>query len=526
MDSGKAGRMRLRLTSPLYVVSAFAIVATLISFAPFFYEVFDLRTLAPDTGFGIVLPFVSLFLIWRQRDQLRGIPITGSWYGLVLVAAGLALRAIGAFSTMSTVVRYGFLLVLYGLVLSFTGPKLFRRLGAPLAILVFMVPLPMYLTGVLTLDLQLISSIIGVWIIRLFGISVFLEGNVVDLGTMQLEVAEACSGLRYLLPLMVLALMVAYLYRGEAWKRFFIFFVSIPITVLMNSLRVGFIGITVEYWGKRMAEGVLHDFEGWLVFMLSLAALLLVAFLLTKVGRRSRWSDAFDLAPAVAAAVPKTPAAQWSIPRSFVVATAIVTAGAIAGLSMPERQSTIPDRKDFAEFPLQVADWGGHRGILDKIYLDALDLSDYLLVDYVRAGGSLPINLYSAYYAEQKGFNRIHSPRNCIPGGGWEITELTQRDIPLGTSGRALPVNRAVIALGDQKELVYYWYQERGRSMTNENVVKWYLFWDSLKRNRTDGALVRIVAPLPRNAAEADVDAELQRFAVSVEPQLSHYIPD
>lgn len=520
--------MRLRVTSPAYVVSAFAIVATLISFAPFFYEVFDLRTLAPDTGFGIVLPFVSLFLIWRQRDQLRGLPITGSWYGLLLVAAGLALRAIGAFSTMSTVVRYGFLLVLYGLVLSYVGPKLFRRLGAPLAILIFMVPLPMYLTGMLTLDLQLISSIIGVWIIRAFGISVFLEGNVVDLGTMQLEVAEACSGLRYLLPLMVLALMVAYLYRGESWKRMLIFLVSIPITVLMNSIRIGFIGITVEYWGRRMAEGVLHDFEGWLVFMFSVAAVLLVAFALTKVGRRCRWSQAFDLAvaPAVAGGAPKTAAGSWRIPRSFVVATAIVTAGAIAGLTMPERQSTIPDRQDFAQFPTRVGTWSGHRGVLDKVYLDALDLTDYLLVDFARAAGTYPINFYSAYYSEQKGFNRIHSPRNCIPGGGWEISELTQRSIPLDGTGRTLSVNRAVIALGDQKELVYYWYQERGRTMTNENVVKWYLFWDSLKRNRTDGALVRIVAPLPRTATEAEVDAEMQHFAANVEPQLSHYIPD
>jgi exosortase D (VPLPA-CTERM-specific) len=520
--------MRLRLTSPAYVVSAFAIVATLISFAPFFYEVFDLRTLAPDTGFGIVLPFVSLFLIWRQRDQLRGIPITGSWYGLLLVAAGLALRVIGAFSTMSTVVRYGFLLVLYGLVLSLTGPKLFRRLGAPLAILIFMVPLPMYLTGVLTLDLQLISSTIGVWIIRTAGISVFLEGNVIDLGTMQLEVAEACSGLRYLLPLMVLALMVAYLYRGEAWKRVLIFLVSVPITVLMNSIRIGFIGITVEYWGKQMAEGVLHDFEGWLVFMFSVAAVLLVAYLLTKVGRRSRWSETFDVAPgpAVAAAAPKAPVTTWTIPRSFVVATAIVTAGAIAGLTMPERQSSIPDRKDFLDFPMQVGDWRGHRGVLDRIYLDALDLTDYLLVDYVRVGGSFPINFYSAYYSEQKGFNRIHSPRNCIPGGGWEIAQLTQSAVPIGSTGRTLPINRAVIALGDQKELVYYWYQERGRAMTNENVVKWFLFWDSLKRNRTDGALVRIVAPLPRNIPVAEVDAEMQQFAASVVPRLSHYIPD
>jgi exosortase D (VPLPA-CTERM-specific) len=296
----------------------------------------------------------------------------------------------------------------------------------------------------------------------------------------------------------------------------------------MNSIRIGFIGITVEYWGKRMAEGVLHDFEGWLVFMFSVAAVVLVAYLLTKVGRRSRWSEAFDLAPipAVTPGTPKAPALQWSIPRPFVVATAIVTAGAIAGLTMPERQSTIPNRRDFSEFPMQVADWGGHRGILDKIYLDALDLTDYLLVDYARASASAPINFYSAYYSEQKGFNRIHSPRNCIPGGGWEITQLTQRDIPLDSSGHTLPVNRAVIALGDQKELVYYWYQERGRAMTNENVVKWYLFWDSIKRNRTDGALVRIVAPLPRNAAEAGVDAEMQRFAANVEPQLSHYIPD
>jgi exosortase D (VPLPA-CTERM-specific) len=520
--------MRLRLTSPAYIVSAFAIVATLVSFAPFFYEVFDLRTLAPDTGFGIVLPFISVFLIWRRRDQLRGIPITGSWYGLLLVAAGLALRAIGAFSTMSTVVRYGFLLVLYGLVLSFTGPKLFRKLGAPLAILIFMVPLPMYLTGMLTLDLQLISSTIGVWIIRAFGISVFLSGNVVDLGTMQLEVAEACSGLRYLLPLMVLSLMVAYFYRGELWKRVLIFLLSMPITVLMNSLRIGFIGITVEYWGRRMAEGLLHDFEGWLVFMFSVAAVLLSAYLLTKVGRRSSWSDAFDLAaaPSVAPAARKAPAAPFGIPRAFVVATAIVTAGAIAGLTMPERVSTIPERRDFAEFPTHVADWNGHRGVLDKIYLDALDLTDYLLVDYARAGGGVPINFYSAYYSEQRGFNRIHSPRNCIPGGGWEISELTQRDIPLGNTGRVLPVNRVVISLGDQKQLVYYWYQERGRAMTNENVVKWFLFWDSLKRNRTDGALVRIVAPLPRNVPEAKVEAEMQQFAANTQPQLGSYIPD
>jgi exosortase D (VPLPA-CTERM-specific) len=523
--------MRLRLTSPAYIVLAFAVASTLVSFAPSFFEVFNLANLAPDTGYGVIIPPISLFLIWRQREQLRGIPLTGSWYGLILIAAGLALRTIGAFGTMSTVVRYGFLLVLYGLVLCLTGPKLFRKLWTPLAMLIFVIPLPMYLTGMLTLDLQLLSSVIGVWVIRAAGISVFLEGNVVDLGTMQLEVAEACSGLRYLFPLMVLALLLAYLYRGAMWKRTLIFLCSIPITVLMNSLRIGVIGITVEYWGRRMAEGVLHEFEGWFVFMLSMAGVLLVAFLLTKVGRRSSWAEAFDFSGAPSAPTGGTkvvsgrPAAV-SIPRSFVVGTACVTAAAVAGLTMPQRPTTVPARHDFTEFPMRLANWSGHREVLDKIYLDALDLTDYIVADYGRPGARAPINFYSAFYATQQGTNRIHSPRNCIPGGGWEIVDMSQRQFPLADGARRLSVNRVMIALGDQKELVYYWYRERGRSMTNENVVKWYLFWDALRRNRTDGALIRLVIPLSRSMSETDADSELQQYAALVEPQLNRYVPD
>ncbi len=103
---------------------------------------------------------------------------------------------------------------------------------------------------------------------------------------------------------------------------------------------------------------------------------------------------------------------------------------------------------------------------------------------------------------------------------------MTQREIPLGDAGFKKQINRVVIAMGDQKQLVYYWYQERGRVMTNENIVKWFLFWDSVKRNRTDGALVSLVAPVPRGMAEADVDAELQRFAARIGPQLSRCLPD
>ena len=524
--------MRLHLAAPSYAVLAFALIATLVCFAPALSELYDIWNLQPEYSYAIIVPLLSAYLIWRQRAQLAAFTLTGSWYGLVLVAIGLALRVICTLTMMPTIMRYGFLLVIYGLVLSLTGPKLFRRLWTPLALLILMIPLPSFFADKLTLDLQLLSSSIGVWVIRAAGISVYLEGNIVDLGSMQLEVAEACSGLRYLFPLMTLALLVAYLFRGAMWKRVVIFLSSIPITVLMNSLRIGIIGITVEYWGRSMAEGVLHEFEGWFMFMISTAELMLVAYVMTRIGTsRLKWRDAFQLYGSPPDAAPRVEAGGVAavrledMPRPFFLATAIVTAVAIGGMTVSPRQSTSPPRADFLGFPMQLGDWRAQRGSLEPVYLDALKLDDYVMADY-RDGRGVPVNFYVAYYATQQGARRAHSPNNCIPGGGWEILQMGLRTLHLEGSNRPLPVNRAIIEHGDQRQLVYYWFQERGRILTDENLVKWYLFWDGLTRNRTDGALVRLVAPLPRDVEVSAVDARLQGFVSLVAPQLSPFIPD
>jgi exosortase D (VPLPA-CTERM-specific) len=528
--------MRLLSATPSYALLGIALISTLVAFAPALTQIYGIWNLQPEYSYGIVVPPLSAYLIWRERDQLASYEFAGSWYGLILIVLGLALRAICALSYMPTIMRYGFLLVVYGVVLSLTGPKLFRRLWTPLLLLIFMIPLPSFFTDKLTLELQLLSSTIGVWVIRAVGISVYLEGNVIDLGSMQLEVAEACSGLRYLFPLMTLALLVAYMFRGPLWKRATIFLSSVPITVLMNSLRIGVIAITVEYWGRSMAEGVLHDFEGWLVFMFSTAELILVAYLLARIGpSRVRWRDAFQMqAPQPAKAGPRalplapgvTPLLRLAnLPRPFFFATAIVTAAAIAGFLVPARQVVSPAREDFSGFPMQLGGWTGQRSTLEPVYLDALQLDDYVLADY-RDGRGVPINFYSAYYSSQDETRRAHSPNNCIPGGGWEILTMTRRTLHLEGSNQTLPVNRAVIQHGDQRDLVYYWFQERGRVLTDENIVKWYLFRDGLLHNRTDGALVRLVAPLPRGVSEYDVDAKLQHFVAFVNPYLGRFIPD
>ncbi len=485
--------------------------------------------LQPEYSHGIIIPLLSAFLIWRRRHELRGLPLTGSWMGLPLIAAGLVLRYVGESTTMRTIEHYAFLLVLYGLVLALIGPANFRRLWMPLLILIFAIPLPSLFGNALSLDLQLLSSQLGVWVIRAAGVSVLLEGNVIDLGNYQLEVAQACSGLRYLFPLMTLAFIVAYLYRGPWWKRAVVFLSSIPITVIMNSLRIGFIGVTVDRWGSRMAEGALHGFEGWLVFMLSTGAVILIAFGLARVGRsRLKWSEVFSVPgepPRQVARAAPTTSAFKGLPRSFVIASVLLLAGDLAGAATPPPHVAPPARTGFDEFPTRIGGWVGRREGLEPVYLDALKLDDYVLVDYQQPGGA-PVNFYSAYYQTQGTTRAIHSPHDCIPGGGWEIVKLEKRRIPAGPGGASFLANRAIVQLGSQREIVYYWFQERGRRLTNEYVVRWYLLWDALTRHRTDGALVRYVATLPPGVRESDVDSGILKLASLIDPKLPSFIPN
>lgn len=525
--------LRLPLPLRVYTLLTVVVVAAIVPFARVLGGLYNIWNLKPEYSHGIIIPVLSAFLIWRQRDQLRQLPFTGSWLGVVLIAAGLTLRLAGQMTTMETLNHYAFLFVLYGIVLTLVGPTVFRRLWMPLLILIFAVPLPSLFNNALSLQLQLLSSELGVWVIRAAGISVLLEGNIIDLGTYQLEVAEACSGLRYLFPLMTLAFIVAYLFRGPLWKRLTIFFSSVPITVVMNSLRIGFIGVTVDRWGAGMAEGALHDFEGWLVFMLSTGALLLTAFGLARIGRSrvQHWRDAFNLDLAAPAGTPNgTPPAHpaaglQAVSSPFIGATALVLAGAVVNLAAPAPQVAFPARTSLYDFPIRVGDWVGRRTTLGNVYLDALRLDDYVLADFRGPDGQL-VNFYAAYYQYQDSTRAIHSPHDCIPGGGWEITRFEQRTFPAQGNSSPFKVNRAVVQLGPRRQIVYYWFAERGRRLTNEYAARWYLFWDALTRHRTDGALIRFVASLSPEAKEADVDAQIMRLATTIEPTLSRYVPD
>jgi EpsI family protein len=187
-----------------------------------------------------------------------------------------------------------------------------------------------------------------------------------------------------------------------------------------------------------------------------------------------------------------------------------------------ERPFASPPRESFALFPMRLSSWEGQKSELSSDVLAALKLQDYLLANY--RGGNSPewVNLYIAYYDRQLLGSAAHSPRTCIPGDGWEISDLSPLNVQLGNA--TISVNRAVIAKGQNRQLVYYWFDQRGRILSSEYAVKWFLFTDGLLRRRTDGALIRLVTPIQGRDVRA-ADQRLHEFIGEVYNRLRPYVP-
>jgi exosortase D (VPLPA-CTERM-specific) len=501
-----------------------------------------------DYSHGMFVPLISLFLIWQARHRIAEVGAGNSWWGLAVIVAGLVLYWVGELATLYVLQHVSLWIVIVGLVIASIGIRGAKAIAFPLSYLLSSIPLPVFLYASVSSKLQLWSSALGVGFLQLVGVTAFRDGNVIDLGPVQLQVVEACSGIRYLLPLASLALLCAYLFKDRMWKRVALVLSSIPISIVVNGFRIGMIGVLVEWYGQGAAEGFSHLFEGWLLFMASLGLLILEMWMLAQMGRsgdRTSFGSRFTWASSNSNPIPAeglqslhSPSSSTVAPVSFqpsnrrflgpayLCSVALMVPVAFASTFIVEHEDVSPPRTMFVDFPMQLEGWIGTSLTLEKQYIDALRFDDYVLADY-RLGGGQPVNLYTAYYRSQRKGQSAHSPQSCLPGGGWEISSLTHMDVPASSGmDRPLHVNRALIQKDSQKQIVLYWFKQRERILSNEYLVKVFLLWDGLSRGRTDGALVRIASIVGPGETEDIVDQRLRRFVATMEPELHRYVPD
>lgn len=471
---------------------------------------------------GFLIPLISAWLLWTRRDAIVASLGNPSWLGLVVGAVAGAIHLVGELSALFVLSQIAMILALFGAALCLGGTALLRVTFVPIAFLVFAIPLPYFLDSALSWRLQLLSSQIGVSLIRLIDVPVYLEGNVIDLGTYKLQVVDACSGLRYLYPLMSLGFIVAWLFNGPMWQRALLMLSPIPIAIAMNSVRLLVVALLVNQWGPEQAKGPMHLFEGWVVFLACAGLLLAQACAQARYLQRKPFAEVFR-PPTITA--PKSergePVRSYTFMGAYLL---LLCATALAGTAIAGRQELIPERTPFVQFPSKLGAWQGRSSSLEPQVEHFLGLTDYLLSDYARADAR-GVNLYVAYYASQRKGVSPHSPQVCIPGDGWHIVDFQRTSYADQQRGVTVPLNRVVIERNGQKQIVYYWFEQRGKRVANEYLSKWNLIADAVYLNRTDGALIRLTTPLYPGEAEQEGDQRLQGLVQEMLPQMTKFLP-
>ena len=237
----------------------------------------------PDTSHGLLIPFFVAFLVWEQRRQLAQTMLRPSWWGVPLVALGLFIALVGIFGADLFLSRSSFLLLAAGLIWTLAGMPMLRRCAFMLFVLLLAIPLPTLILNHVTFPLQIMASQVASSTLPLFGVPVLREGNVIQLPSIPLEVAEACSGIRSLMSLFTVAVIFGYFVERGLLRRTLLALASVPIAVAANVARIVGTGLCVQYWDPVKAMGFFHEFSGWLMFLVSLSCLYLVHKLLARV---------------------------------------------------------------------------------------------------------------------------------------------------------------------------------------------------------------------------------------------------
>jgi len=239
-----------------------------------------------NVSHGFFVPLVALYIAWQRRDNILAIERKPAWWGLAIMALGALQGYVGVLGAELFLQRTSFLITLVGMLLVVGGTQLVRALAFPLLLLPFMIPIPAIVYNQITFPLQLFASQVAETVLGWIGIPVLRDGNILELASQRLSVAEACSGIRSLLSLSFLSLVYAYFFDTRVWMRWVLLLATVPIAILANAGRVTLTGIMSEV-NPELARGFFHSLEGWIIFLI---ALVMLVGLHVVINRAVKWA--------------------------------------------------------------------------------------------------------------------------------------------------------------------------------------------------------------------------------------------
>lgn len=393
------------------------------------------------------------------------------------------------------------------------------QLWFPLLILAFIVPLPPFVNRILTFKMKMAASTLSVEMLRAFGVSVLLNGNIIDFGITRLQVVDACSGLRYIMSMFLICLLIGHFFVIGWWRRVLLLVFVYPLSILINACRIFVTGLLTINGYTFLTEGAFHDGEGVVAFFIAGALILLFAKSLMKIGPVKKGLQSTDPRSDVGArstSVVKIVALSFGLSLLF-------TGGGFALQNLGSILN-IPERPTFASFPMKINGWQGKRHYLSQEIMNSLWADDYVDAIFNRPDSGTTIMLLVPYYEYQGTRHTAHAPQSCLLGSGWAITGARRTGVDVGD--RSIDVGMMYLRKDNVHMLASYFFLQRGRVIVSPWMNKFYLMLDAVKRLRTDGALVRVEILVPENVDIQIAENQLKNFIRDLWPQLKKYIPE
>ncbi len=467
-----------------------------------------------DNSYCYLIIPLFLYLCWEKKQDFQFGQFSWNLWGLIPVGLSILLMIAGELGSMVTLLYTGIWGCIVGIMFILYGLRL-RHLLFLLLILAFIVPMPPLINRMLTFNLKLAASSISVMMLRLTGASVLQDGNIIDLGITQMQVVDACSGLRYFVPLILMSLLFGYFYCRRLWQKGVLLVVVLPLSIVVNALRIFATGM-LHIWGyPKLADNLFHDFAGLVIFLLAAAILFGVCMVLKRFG-----SDIV--------ATPKTDnggrfVAPW-VPVATTVILCLIFVGSGQALTRLPSNRNLPDRTSFDTFPMTIGGWQAKRDYLSQEILNNLWSDDYVSATYFAKDKSNAIHLLIPFYEYQGTRHTAHAPQSCMLGGGWALTRSQAREVTTAAGAR-FPIVTTVWEKGNTRVLGSHFFFQRGRTITSPWMNKYWLMVDAFTKQRTDGALVRAEMALAPGQSIEDAYRILENFVRQLYVILPQYVP-
>ncbi|MHA2282699.1 MAG: VPLPA-CTERM-specific exosortase XrtD [Promethearchaeota archaeon] len=467
-----------------------------------------------DNNYSYLIIPLFLYLLWDKKDQFRFHEFSWNPWGLVATILAVGLMVIGELGSVETILYTGIWAVIVGIFITFYGRRT-RLLVFPLFMLLFIVPMPSFINRILTFKLKMAASTLSVGMLRTLGYSVLQEGNIIDIGITQLQVVDACSGLRYLVPMIVMTLFIGYLFIKGWWRKSVLLLLVLPLSISINALRIFITGWLMLKGYPNLAENFFHNFSGWLVFMVAGGLLVIAAFMLRKIGSPLMEKPEVDTGGR---------SMSYMIPSTLTVIFCLIFLSSGWAMKKIPAARNLPQRMSFKSFPMEIGLWQGRKGYLSKEILKELWADDYVSATFYRQEYPNTIHLLIPFYEYQGTRHTAHAPQSCLLGGGWDLLKTRDHEVKMNP-GNDIKIKTMHLKKGDVRLLGSYFFMMRGRVITSPWMNKFYLMWDSLTKQRTDGALVRVEMTIAPNQTIEEAYALLDEFIAMLWMEIPKYVP-